>query len=130
MAKALGIGGIFFKSQKPNELRVWYEQWLKFPKGDDYGVTFTTSDPSQHPLTVWSPFREDTSYFDPSDQSFMINLVVDDLDEALSQVAEGGAEVMNDREDSEYGRFGWFIDPEGNKVELWEPPKSPPESSN
>ena len=72
--------------------------------------------------SVWSPFKQDTTYFAPSDQSFMINLIVDDLDGCLARVAEGGAEVMPDREDAEFGRFGWFLDPEGNKVELWQPP--------
>ena len=72
-------------------------------------------------LTVWSPFKKDTDYFNPSTREFMINFMVDDLDGALAQVSEGGAEVVGDIMDESYGRFGWFIDPEGNKIELWEP---------
>jgi predicted enzyme related to lactoylglutathione lyase len=69
---------------------------------------------------VWAPFKHDTEYFAP-EKSFMFNLVVDDLDGVLAQVKEGGAEVVEKIEEMEYGRFGWFFDPEGNKVELWEP---------
>ncbi|HVS03893.1 MAG TPA: VOC family protein, partial [Thermoanaerobaculia bacterium] len=76
-------------------------------------------------LTVWSPFPRDTTYFDPPGREYMVNLVVDDLEGALSQVREGGAEVVGEVEDYEYGRFGWFVDPEGNKVELWQPREAP-----
>ena len=72
--------------------------------------------------SVWAPFEKDTTYFGDSGQSYMINLMVDDLPGALAQVGQGGAEVMDKTEESEFGHFGWFIDPEGNKVELWQPP--------
>jgi len=73
-------------------------------------------------FTVWSPFPANTDYFAPSNHHFMFNLIVDDLDEALGQVHLGGGQVVGEIEEHEYGRFGWFIDPDGNKVELWQPP--------
>jgi predicted enzyme related to lactoylglutathione lyase len=76
-------------------------------------------------VTVWSPFAATTDYFAPSQSSFMINFVVDDLDSVLAQVREGGAQVVG-AENYDYGRFGWFVDPDGNKVELWQPPVKAP----
>jgi predicted enzyme related to lactoylglutathione lyase len=74
--------------------------------------------------TVWSMMDSGTTYFDPTSKEFMFNLVVDNLEEALSQVAAGGAQVVGEIEKNEYGSFGWFVDPDGNKVELWQPPES------
>jgi predicted enzyme related to lactoylglutathione lyase len=71
--------------------------------------------------TVWGPFENDTDYFQPSDQTTMVNLIVDDVAQALAQVRDGGATVVGEVEDYDYGTFGWFLDPEGNKVELWMP---------
>jgi len=120
MARVLGIGGIFFRSADPERLGEWYKRWLGVPVEHPYGATFQSADLPGRAFGVWAPFKEDTSYFAP-EKSFMLNLVVDDLDGALTQVAEGGAEVVGEIEEMEYGRFGWFMDPEGNKVELWEP---------
>ncbi len=122
MAKALGIGGVFFKSADPAALASWYQKWLHI----DLEQTFTGCcfSPDQLPaksFSVWSPFEGDTDYFEPSKQSFMINLIVDDLTEALSQVAEGGAVLVGETEELEFGIFGWFMDPDNNKVELWQP---------
>ena len=75
----------------------------------------------QRSFIVWSPFPEATDYFRPSAREFMFNLIVDDLDAALGQVHLGGAQVVGEVEEHEYGRFGWFVDPDGNKVELWQP---------
>lgn len=122
MAKVLGVGGIFFRSRDPQALSAWYHRWLGVPPAHPHGATFMASDMPEGGLTVWSPFEEETTYFDPSKQRFMFNLVVDDLDGALAQVREGGAEVVGEIEEYDYGRFGWFLDPDGNKVELWEPP--------
>ena len=121
MARALGIGGVFFKSKNPEKLGNWYKKWLGVPVNHPWGASF---DPAELPAGargVWTPFKADTEYFAPSQQEFMCNLIVDDLDGALAQVVEGGAELAGEIEDIEYGRFGWFLDPEGNKVELWEP---------
>ena len=120
MAKVLGIGGVFFRSEDPEKLGDWYARWLGVPVKHPWGASFQTADLPAGALGVWAPFAKDTTYFAP-EKSFMFNLVVDDLDEALAQVKEGGAEVAGDIEEMEYGRFGWFFDPEGNKVELWEP---------
>jgi predicted enzyme related to lactoylglutathione lyase len=126
VAKALGVGGVFFKSEDPEKLGAWYKRWLGVPVEPPYGANFKPDTMPAGGLTVWAPFSAETTYFQPSAKPFMFNLVVDDLDGALAQVAEGGAEVMEERQDEEYGRFGWFVDPEGNKVELWEPPATTP----
>ena len=122
MAKVLGVGGIFFKSPDPKRLLDWYSRWLGFqaPADGDSSVMFFPKSMPENGLTVWSPFPADTAYFAPSDHSYMFNLIVDDVDEALKQVAEGGGQVVGAAEQYDYGRFGWFIDPDGNKVELWQ----------
>ncbi len=129
MAKVLGVGGIFFKSPDPQRLYQWYSRWLGLPVQTEAGMTFVAFLPHSMPrngYTVWSAFEAKTTYFSPSDNEFMFNLVVDDLEEALRQVRAGGAQVVGEVEKSEYGQFGWFMDPDGNKVELWQPPESLP----
>ena len=126
MAEVLGIGGIFFKSPDPKKLCQWYSQWLGFKIDSESGFTFVPFMPNTMPpngYTVWSAFDSRTTYFSPSDNEFMFNPVVDNLQEALSQVRAGGAQVIGDIEKSEYSQFGWFMDPDGNKVELWQPPE-------
>ena len=122
MARVLGLGGVFFKSRDPAKLGAWYREWLDLPVEHPYGACLKHEGLPAESYGVWSPFKEDTNYFAPSDRAFMVNLIVDDLDGCLARVREGGAEVMEKAEDSEFGRFGWFLDPEGNKVELWQPP--------
>src|SRR5262245_44787915 len=127
MAKALGVGGIFFKSPDPQRLYEWYMRWLGLPVQVEGGVTFAAFDPRSMPekgYTVWSAFESTTNYFGPSGQPFMFNLVVDNLKEALQQVQAGGAQLVGEPEKNAYGQFGWFMDPDGNKVELWQPPDS------
>lgn len=121
MARVLGVGGIFFRSRDPKALGDWYKKWLNVPVSHPHGATFFPDQIPEGGLTVWSPFPQETSYFDPSDRQFMFNLIVDDLDEALDQLRQGGAQIVGEIEDYDYGRFGWFLDPEGNKVELWQP---------
>ncbi|OGO11058.1 MAG: glyoxalase [Chloroflexi bacterium RBG_16_47_49] len=128
MAKVLGIGGIFFKSPDPQRLYQWYSQWLGLTVELEQGVSFVSFHPSSMPkngYSVWSAFESTTTYFEPSGKEFMFNLVVDNLEQALNQVKAGGAQVVGDIEKGDYGQFGWFMDPDGNKVELWEPPDSP-----
>ena len=122
MAKVLGVGGIFFKSPDPKRLYDWYSKWLGMQL-EDWGTTYSPKDMPVNAQTVWSAFPAETNYFEPSSNNFMFNLIVDDLEEVLKQVKEGGAEVVGNIEKMEYGLFGWFIDPDGNKVELWEPSK-------
>jgi predicted enzyme related to lactoylglutathione lyase len=122
MAKVLGVGGVFFKSQNPRGLYEWYAKWLHM-EFEDWGIAYFPKDMPANSQTVWSVFEATSTYFDPSEKGFMFNLIVDDLEEALRQVQEGGARVSGKIEEMEFGRFGWFIDPDGNKVELWEPTK-------
>jgi catechol 2,3-dioxygenase-like lactoylglutathione lyase family enzyme len=122
VAKVLGVGGVFFKAQDPDALGGWYARWLKAPVRRAEGASFNPADMPRASFVVWAPFTSSTTYFEPSTQPFMINFVVDDLDGALAQVRSGGATVIGEIEQHDYGRFGWFLDPEGNKVELWQPP--------
>ncbi len=121
MASVVGVGGVFFKSENPDELYQWYVEHLGIVRNDGPGVSFMTSDQPPDGYLVWGAFKSDTRYFDPATKQFMFNLIVDDLDGALDQVKAGGAEVIGNVEVCNNGRFGWFMDPEGNKVELWEP---------
>jgi len=122
MAKVLGVGGVFFKSPDPKRLYDWYAQWLGM-EFEDWGIAYFPKDMPPNAQTVWSAFPAETKYFEPSTKDFMFNLIVDNLEEALKQVREGGAEAIGNIEKLEYGLFGWFVDPDGNKVELWEPIK-------
>ncbi len=122
MAKVIGIGGIFFKSKDPKALGEWYANYLGINVDPSFGGTiFFAADLPQNGYSIWSPFNQDTHYFEPSDKPYMINFIVDDLTEALQQVAAGGATLHGEPEHHEQGWFGWFSDPDGNKVELWQP---------
>jgi predicted enzyme related to lactoylglutathione lyase len=122
MAKVLGVGGVFFKSPDPQRLYAWYAKWLGMGF-ENWGTAFYPRTMPPNGQTIWSAFDATTEYFAPSQKDFMFNLVVDDLEEALRQVEEGGAPIIGSIEKLEYGSFGWFMDPDGNKVELWEPSK-------
>jgi catechol 2,3-dioxygenase-like lactoylglutathione lyase family enzyme len=123
VAKVTGIGGIFFRSRDPKAIGEWYHKWLGLPVQHPYGAPLPHNNLSGEGASVWSPFDSNTDHFGPSGQTFMINLIVDDLAEALEQVRSGGADVIPKTDESEYGKFGWFVDPEGSRVELWQPPK-------
>jgi predicted enzyme related to lactoylglutathione lyase len=125
MKRVTGIGGIFFKSKDPTALKAWYQQHLDIGAGADGGIVFEwreKDNPDEVGMTVWAPFRDDTKYFDPSKASFMINYRVEDLDAVLAALRAEGVTVAEETDDSEYGRFGWVMDPEGNRLELWQPP--------
>ena len=127
---ALGVGGVFFRTENPAKLAAWYHEHLGLDVegwGATSGASFSPAAMPANSFTVWGAFPADTEYFGDARQSFMINLVVDDLDAALGNVAAGGAQVVEEREEHDFGRFGWFEDPEGNRVELWEPPDELPE---
>ena len=129
MAKVTAIGGIFFRSDDPSGLRAWYESRLGITPGAHGFIDFPwrrVDDPETLGKTVWHLFPRDTSYFGPSGQTFMVNYIVDDLDGLLESLRAAGAEVDPKREDTDYGRFAWVTDPEGNRVELWEPPAAQP----
>jgi predicted enzyme related to lactoylglutathione lyase len=124
--RAIGVGGIFFRSKDPAHLGSWYAEHLGLQVeawGTTQGTSFAPANLPDNSFTVWSAFAADTEYFGQSTQAYMINLIVDDLDAALDNVNAGGAQVMEEREEHDFGKFGWFIDPDGNRVELWEPPK-------
>lgn len=126
MGKVTGIGGVFFKCRDPKGLIEWYRTHLGLEPEDHGSAMFhwrEHDDPEREGFTVWGPFSEDTAYFDPSKRPFMVNFRVDDLDAILASLREAGVEVDDKVEEYEYGRFGWFMDPEGTRIELWEPPK-------
>jgi predicted enzyme related to lactoylglutathione lyase len=126
MAKVLGVGGVFFKSSNPARLARWYAKYLGMTLDMATASNFKPADMPAQGLTVWSVFPTNTKYFRPSRKPYMFNLVVDDLDGALKQVRRGRGKVAGKVEEYPYGRFGWFVDPDGNKVELWQPPSGTP----
>jgi predicted enzyme related to lactoylglutathione lyase len=125
MGKVLGVGGFFFRANDPEALAQWYQRWLELPV-EGTAATFMPSPAPAQGISVWSTFPADTEYFGAGGQSAMANLIVDDLEAVLAQVREGGAEVVGEVMDEPYGKFGWFIDPEGNRVELWQAPIGAP----
>ena len=116
MAKVLGLGGVFFKSPDPAALTAWYQRVFGFPLSD-HGVMFPQPTVG---FTLWSPFKAETTYFEPSTQPYMVNFLVEDIDGVVAAAAAEGVEPFG-RQDESYGRFVWFIDPDGGKIELWEP---------
>ena len=127
MSRVTGIGGIFFKARDAEALREWYRAHLGLEIGEWGGVVFAGEESSpdgRQVSTVWSIFPADSRYFDPSPAPFMINYRVDDLDAVLTTLRQEGCAVDERIEESEFGRFGWVADPEGNRVELWEPPRN------
>jgi predicted enzyme related to lactoylglutathione lyase len=119
MARVTGLGGVFFKVADPAATRAWYATHLGLVV-DDYGATFA-ADADPKAQTVWSPFKTETDYFGPGEQGFMINFRVDDLDALLASLAERGIACVGEPMDESYGKFGWIIDCDGRKIELWEP---------
>ncbi len=125
MKRVTGIGGIFLKAQDPKALGAWYEKHLGVDVQDWGGAQFFFKDdesPREQGYTVWSLFKEDTTHFAPSTKPFMVNYRVADLHALLAALRAEGCEVDEKVQDDEYGKFGWVMDPEGNKVELWQPP--------
>ncbi len=121
MKRVIGLGGIFFKAKDPKALYEWYREHLGIEGAEGTGAIFRDEFPA---VNVWSIFPQDTKYFAPSQSGFMFNLRVDNLDELLKALREEGVQVDDKVErSSDYGNFGWIMDPEGNRVELWEPPK-------
>ena len=119
--RVTGIGGFFFKSENPKELVAWYGKYLGL-KTDDYGSTFWWKDANGNDCsTQWSPFAADTTYFAPSEKQFMQNFRVDNLELILQKLSDEGVTIVGDMQTYEYGKFGWILDIEGNKIELWEP---------
>ena len=126
MNKVTGIGGIFFKAKDPDQLREWYRKHLGIEVEGWGGFAFKWSDDPQADggTTAWTIFPDTTKYFAPSDKPFMINFRVADLHALVAELRAAGANVDEKVDESEFGKFGWVIDPEGNRLELWEPPPS------
>jgi len=117
MPSITGFGGVFLRANDPKALNQWYEQHLGLVKADG---AFSFPVPTQHPHVVFCLFKQDDAYFPPA-QKAMINLQVDDLDGVLDRLISEGVTVDEKRESYDFGKFGWVTDPEGNRVELWQP---------
>jgi len=129
MKRVTGIGGIFFQSKDADGLRAWYEKHLGIEPEPYGGKAFRwreEDDPDTIGMTVWSINPDSSDYFQPSRSPFMVNYRVDDLHALLDALRKEGVAVDDKVEESEYGKFGWVMDPDGNKVELWEPPAEYP----
>lgn len=125
MKRVTGIGGIFFNANDSVALRAWYKQHLGIDVQEWGGTAFTWIDAAGNPTkgtTVWSIGAADGKHFAPSKSTFMVNYRVEDLAAVLQALRDEGCNVLEKTDDSEYGKFGWVMDPEGNKVELWQPP--------
>lgn len=125
MKRVTGIGGIFLKAKDPVALRAWYEKHLGIAMEAWGGAVFrwqTPERPEPDGVTVWNLFPASTDYFAPGTASFMVNYRVEDLHALLAALRAEGCRVEDKVDESEFGKFGWVLDPEGNKVELWEPP--------
>ena len=119
--RVTGLGGFFFKSKDPKKIREWYGKHLGLPV-DNYGCSFWWKDKEGNDaMTQWSPFNDNTDYFKPSEKQFMMNFRVENLAELLKALKEEGVTIVGEMQEYDYGKFGWIIDPEGNKIELWEP---------
>ena len=125
MKRVTGIGGIFFKAKDPVALRAWYQKHLGIDVQEWGGAAFIWADDAGNPTkgtTVWNIGEANNEYYAPSKSSFMINYRVADLASLLKTLRDEGCNVLDKTDDSEYGKFGWVMDPEGNKIELWQPP--------
>jgi predicted enzyme related to lactoylglutathione lyase len=122
MKRVTGIGGIFFKCDDPEKMKEWYRVHLGIDSSGE-GAVFRwrdIEDPEKQCITVWSTFPAGTKYFDPSQRPFMVNYRVENLEDLLNELRKEGVAVAGEIEKYEYGKFAWILDPEGNKIELWE----------
>ncbi|MEX0813473.1 MAG: VOC family protein [Chitinophagales bacterium] len=123
MKRATGIGGIFFKCKDPDKIKAWYKKHLGL-NTDQYGTSFEwrqADAPEKKGFLQWSPFSNDTKYFEPSDSPVMINYRVENLEALVEVLKKEGVEILDKIESFEYGKFVHILDIEGNKIELWEP---------
>jgi predicted enzyme related to lactoylglutathione lyase len=119
--RVTGIGGLFFKTKDQKSTKDWYKKHLGF-NTDDWGCTFWWKDEEGKKCsTQWSPFEKDSNYFEPSKKEFMFNYRVENLVELIKTLKEEGVTVVGEIEEFDYGKFGWILDNDGNKIELWEP---------
>ena len=119
--RVTGMGGLFFKTEDPKKTKDWYQKHLGF-NTDAWGCTFWWKDNDGNKAsTQWSPFKDDTTYFAPSKKDFMFNYRVENLVELLEVLEKEGVTIVGKMEEYDYGKFGWILDNDGNKIELWEP---------
>lgn len=127
MARIIGIGGVFYKADDPAGTAAFYHDIMGMPKGDGFHGSILpwarADDPSEQEMTVFSMFSTDTDYMKPSDKPLMVNFITDDLDGMLAKLKAANIEIVGDIAEESYGRFAWFIDPSGAKMELWQPTK-------
>jgi catechol 2,3-dioxygenase-like lactoylglutathione lyase family enzyme len=121
MPHITGIGGIFFKAKDPKALAAWYRDVLGMPVEKWGGAMLRYDAPGHPPLAVWNAFPEKTDYFGPSTREFMINYAVDDLDGFLAMLKGKGVNILKRDDSDPNGSFAWILDPEGTKIELWQP---------
>ena len=127
MKRVTGIGGIFFKAKDAPLLHDWYKRHLGIDVQAWGGTAFSSTDETGKSVaatTIWSIHPEESDPFEPSSASFMINYRVEDVHAIVKVLKEEGCDVHEEVLESEYGKFAWVIDPEGNKVELWQPPEA------
>ena len=125
MRRVTGIGGVFMSAKDPKVLGEWYKKHLGIDVQSWGGASFDWADSEGNPTkgtTAWQIGPDDGKHFAPSKSTFMVNYRVEDLTSLLAALREEGCDVLEKTDDSEYGKFGWVMDPEGNKVELWQPP--------
>jgi predicted enzyme related to lactoylglutathione lyase len=123
MKRVTGIGGIFFKTKDPAKTKEWYAKHLGL-NTDGYGTSFEwrhSDEPDKKGSTAWSPMKESTNYFSPSEKQFMVNYRVADLEALLIELKKEGVEQIGELQVYEYGKFAHIMDLDGNKIELWEP---------
>ena len=122
--RVTGVGGVFFRTKDPKATARWYAEHVGLPVEPWGGVAFQWRDDPRAAAgsTVWSPFPADTTYFEPGGAAFLVTLRVDDVDAVLARLRAKGVRTSDRAEATEFGRFGWFVDGDGTKVELWEPP--------
>lgn len=121
--RVTGIGGIFFKVKDPSKTKDWYQKHLGL-QTDNYGSTFewrSSENPEQKGFTQWSPMKDDTTYFKPSEKDFMINYCVENLEELVEELKTEGVTILDEIASYEYGKFIHILDPDGHSIELWEP---------
>jgi catechol 2,3-dioxygenase-like lactoylglutathione lyase family enzyme len=128
MKRVTGLGGVFLKCKNPEAMYQWYEKHLGIQRDQSTTIPFTWRDhdrPEQTGQTIWALFPEDTKYFAPSSSPFMMNFRVENLEAVLEALRAEGVEVDPKVETYDFGKFGWIMDPEGNRIELWEPTPEP-----
>ena len=121
--RVTAIGGIFFKVKDPAKTKDWYRKHLGL-QTDDYGTTFewrSSENPDQKGFTQWSPMKDDTTYFKPSEKDFMVNYCVENLVELVEELKKEGVTILDEIESYDYGKFVHILDPDGHSIELWEP---------